>query len=165
MAKPFDEGGGWARQGRIHQTLLKKLKNDPYFALAAPKSTGRDWFHLTWLESNIHELGEIIQAVDVQRTLLELTAWSVAKAAVEGQAMKLWVCGGGANNEFLLEVLRHHLSIPVGTTQDLHIHPQQVEACAFAWLGYCFLRRQTASLPAVTGARKPKVLGALWPAS
>ena len=165
LAQPFDEGGGWARQGSIHEALLQRLKNDPYFALPPPKSTGRDWFNLSWLESKMHDLGETIQAVDVQRTLLELTAWSVAKAAVNGQALKLWVCGGGANNGFLLEVLRRHFGMPIATTQDLDIHPQQVEACAFAWLGYCFIKRQAASLPAVTGARKAKVLGALWPAS
>ncbi|NDG35867.1 MAG: anhydro-N-acetylmuramic acid kinase, partial [Betaproteobacteria bacterium] len=61
--------------------------------------------------------------------------------------------------------LRRHFGMPIATTQDLDIHPQQVEACAFAWLGYCFIKRQAASLPAVTGARKAKVLGALWPAS
>lgn len=165
LAKPYDANGVWASQGVVHPALLNVLKADPYFPLPAPKSTGRDWFHLAWLESKLQALGGFISAVDVQRTLLELTVWSVGQAAVDAKVSKLWLCGGGANNGFLLDVLRQTIKIPIGSTQDLHIHPQQVEACAFAWLGYCFLNRGKANIPAVTGARKAKILGALWPAS
>ena len=165
LAKPYDANGVWASGGLVHPALLNALKADPYFSLPAPKSTGRDWFHLAWLESKLQALGGFISAVDVQRTLLELTVWSVGKAAVDAKVSRLWLCGGGANNEFLLDVLRQTIKMPMGSTQDLDIHPQQVEACAFAWLGYCFLNRAKANIPAVTGARKAKILGALWPAS
>ena len=99
------------------------------------------------------------------RSLLELTAWSIATACKDSGARKVWICGGGARNGLLLEVLASLVAVPVASTSELHIDPQQVEACAFAWLGYCFLNRRTASLPTVTGARRAKLLGALWPAS
>jgi anhydro-N-acetylmuramic acid kinase len=162
---PFDEDGRWARQGNVHPELFDVLKADPYFALAAPKSTGRDLFHDSWVEDKLRMIDQSVAAVDVQRSLLELTAWSIAKACKESGAHKVWVCGGGAKNQLLLEALASLVAIPVVSTSEVGIDPQQVEACAFAWFGYCFLKRQTAGLPTVTGARRAKLLGALWPAS
>ncbi|NCW18172.1 MAG: anhydro-N-acetylmuramic acid kinase [Betaproteobacteria bacterium] len=163
--KPFDAGGGWARQGRIHQNLLAALQMDPYFTRKAPKSTGRDLFNLSWLESRLMHMRGSIPSEDVQRSLLELTAWSISQACQAEAVRKVWVCGGGAGNLLLLERIRSLTQVDVETTAALGIDPQQVEACAFAWLGYRFLHRQPSNLPSVTGARRLKVLGALWPAS
>jgi anhydro-N-acetylmuramic acid kinase len=165
LGMPFDEDGRWARHGNVHPELFDALKADTYFAQAAPKSTGRDWFHDSWVEDKLQTIHQSVAAVDVQRSLLELTAWSIATACKDAGARKVWICGGGARNGLLLEVLASLVAVPVASTSELHIDPQQVEACAFAWFGYCFLNRRTASLPTVTGARRAKLLGALWPAS
>ncbi|MFM1940707.1 MAG: hypothetical protein RLY32_2449 [Pseudomonadota bacterium] len=165
LGMPFDEDGRWARHGNVHPELFDALKADTYFAQAAPKSTGRDWFHDSWVEDKLQTIHQSVAAVDVQRSLLELTAWSIARACKDSGARKVWICGGGARNGLLLEVLASLVAVPVASTSELHIDPQQVEACAFAWFGYCFLNRRTASLPTVTGARRAKLLGALWPAS
>ncbi|MFZ9712189.1 MAG: anhydro-N-acetylmuramic acid kinase [Burkholderiaceae bacterium] len=165
LGMPFDEDGRWARQGNVDPELFDALKADTYFAKAAPKSTGRDWFHESWVDEKLQTIHQSVAAVDVQRSLLELTAWSIARACEDWGVRKIWICGGGARNGLLLEVLASLVAVPVASTSELHIDPQQVEACAFAWFGYCFLNRRTASLPTVTGARRAKLLGALWPAS
>ena len=165
LGKAFDDGGAWAKSGKLHQQLFECLRSDDYFERPSPKSTGRENFNLCWLEAKLRALGTPIAANDVQRSLLELTAWTIAKACMEAGIVKLWVCGGGAHNAFLMEVLKLRIGGPVFSTESLNIHPLQVEACAFAWLGYRFLNRQTANLPEVTGSAKAKVLGALWPAS
>ena len=165
QGKAFDDAGSWARQGRLHQGLFDALRSENYFIRPAPKSTGRELFNLDWLEARLQALGEPIAAVDVQRSLLELTAWSIARACEDTGIRKLWVCGGGAKNTFLMEAMRSRMDFSVLSTEALNIHPLQVEACAFAWLGYRFLNRLSSNLPEVTGSRRTKVLGALWPAS
>jgi anhydro-N-acetylmuramic acid kinase len=160
----FDAGGGWAAQGEVIPGLLRAMQQHPFFAQDPPKSTGRGDFHLGWLETMLHSLARV-RPVDVQRTLLELSAWSIAKACNQSGSKSVWLCGGGAFNLRLAQSISERSQLAVRSVADLGIHPQQVEACAFAWLGYRFLQRETGNLPAVTGATKPKVLGALWPAS
>lgn len=160
----FDAGGDWAAQGELIPGLLRAMQQHPFFTRSPPKSTGREDFHLGWLETLLADFPKATP-VDVQRSLLELSAWSVAKACLETGSESVWLCGGGAFNVRLAQSIAEVSGLQVRSVADLGVHPQQVEACAFAWLGYRFLRREAGNLPAVTGARKSKVLGALWPAS
>jgi anhydro-N-acetylmuramic acid kinase len=104
----------------------------------------------------------------VQATLTALTARTIAQAILgcTKDAEAVFVCGGGAYNATLLRELQAALGgkIKVESTQALGVAPSRVEALAFAWLGYRFTRRETGNLPAVTGARGERILGALYPA-
>ncbi|HEX8010265.1 MAG TPA: anhydro-N-acetylmuramic acid kinase [Casimicrobiaceae bacterium] len=164
---PFDRDGSWAATGQLDAELLGALKADAYFAHPPPKSTGRDRFHLPWLERHLASLRSTPQPADVQRTLLALTVQTVAEAIAAhcGGATEVLVCGGGANSKGLLAELEAALAPRrLATTAALGIPVSQVEALAFAWLARETLAGRAASLPAVTGARGPRVLGAIYPA-
>jgi anhydro-N-acetylmuramic acid kinase len=167
--KPFDEGGRWAAGGVIVDALLHAMFAEPFFALSPPKSTGRDLFHPAWLTAHLDAPAVAATAprpVDVQATLTELTARVAAEAVrVHGRDIReLLVCGGGAFNQELLRRLGVHLpGVAVLTTQERGLPPEQVEACAFAWLAREHRARRSGNLAAVTGARGPRVLGALYP--
>jgi anhydro-N-acetylmuramic acid kinase len=164
---PYDAEGRWAASGQVDAALLQRLLSEPYFRQPPPKSTGRDLFRPSWLEVHLAALGHTPPAADVQATLAELTARSVADALQQQlpDARGLWVCGGGALNAHLLARLAALLpTMQVQTTDALGLPPLQVEAVAFAWLAREFVERRAGSRPDVTGARGPRVLGCLYPA-
>jgi len=162
LGQPFDADGAWAAQGRVSAALLAALQGHPYFTRPAPKSTGRDDFHLAWLDAVLTTSpGE--EAADVQATLCELTAASIANDAHSGlpTAAELIVCGGGALNRELLRRLQTLWPAgPVIPSDERGLPPLQVEACAFAWLARAHLNGVPGNLASVTGARGPRVLGA-----
>ena len=160
---PFDAGGTWGARGRVIPRLLEKLLAHQFFQRRPPKSTGRDEFGLAWLQ---RAMTGAERPVDVQATLLELTAVTIARAVHRycAGAREVFVCGGGAYNRALLARLAALLSGKrVATTAALGIEPEHVEALAFAWLAREALMRRPGNLPAVTGARGPRVLGAIYP--
>jgi anhydro-N-acetylmuramic acid kinase len=165
----YDQDGAWAATGRADDALLGLLLDEPYFRQPPPKSTGRDLFHAQWLDAKLAQRPGLAPA-DVQATLTRLTAISIARAiqaeTATQPAQAVYVCGGGAYNGVLLRDIAAALGggIPVASTDTLGVAPNRVEALAFAWLGYRFLRRQPGNLPAVTGAAGPRILGALYPA-
>lgn len=166
-SQPYDDAGAWAASGHTIDKLLTAMLADPYFSAPAPKSTGRDLFHASWLESHLRAFGTTPSPVDVQATLAELTAAACA-ADVLSQSPRpaeVLVCGGGALNRHLMQRLAHRVAgIAVLSTDERGLPANQVEACAFAWLARAFDRRECANLPSVTGAAGPRVLGALYPA-
>jgi anhydro-N-acetylmuramic acid kinase len=161
----FDRDGAWAASGQISGALLERLLADPYFAVAPPKSTGREHFHLDWLQGHLAALGQVPAAQDVQATLLELTARSVARALagfVPG-VRELYVCGGGSHNRALMAALAERLpEMTLQTTEALGLHPDWVEAAAFAWLAHQTLEGLPGNLPSVTGAKRAVILGAIY---
>lgn len=164
----YDANGDWGASGTVHAGLLAQLAAEPFFQLAPPKSSGRDLFHLDWLEAALLRTGEPVAPADVQATLTMLTATTIAEA-IGGHApdaQQVYVCGGGAENAFLMRLLAQQLQgrAQVQSTAALGVAPQQVEALAFAWLAQRFNQRLPGNLPAVTGARGLRVLGALYPA-
>lgn len=167
QGKEYDADGAWAASGRVDQSLLAALKTEPYFAQPAPKSTGRDLFHAEWLDVRLANAGPIASQ-DVQATLTALTAHTIADAirSEVDSVDAVYVCGGGAYNATLLRELAAALGgdTIVESTAVLGVAPNRVEALAFAWLGYRFKRREAGNLPAVTGAKEPRILGALYPA-
>jgi anhydro-N-acetylmuramic acid kinase len=161
----FDADGAFAASGRCDPTLLARLLDEPYFSQPAPKSTGRDVFHLDWLQQRLDGLA--LPPQDVQATLLELTARSCADAlqAALPHARRLLMCGGGAHNRGLMARLTELLDpIAVESTASHGIDPDFLEAMAFAWLARETLAGRPGNLPSVTGARGPRVLGAIHPA-
>jgi anhydro-N-acetylmuramic acid kinase len=160
----FDANGAWAATGRVLPELLAALLAEPWFALPPPKSTGRDLFHLGWLQSR---LKPGLAAEDVQATLLELSARCVADAlqAQMPRVSTLIACGGGALNGALMRRLAALLpGVAVQSSAERGLPVDQVEAAAFAWLAQRFVERQPGNLPIVTGAAGLRVLGALHPA-
>ncbi len=161
----YDANGDWAASGTPVADLLNALLAEPYFAAPAPKSTGRDLFHRAWLAHHLASHAATAPA-DVQATLAALTAHSLAAAIRRdaGQAEAVYVCGGGARNAYLMTALQSLLTMPVLSTDALGVPPDQVEALAFAWLAMRCCERLPGNLPTVTGARGPRILGALYPA-
>jgi anhydro-N-acetylmuramic acid kinase len=162
----FDAGGAWAQQGSVDASLLQVLLGDPYFAAAPPKSTGRDLFHAGWLDDRLRAHGGHGSDADVQATLAALTARSIADAVRNhaAGAVEVLICGGGANNHTLLRMLALELAPRTVTTTAAHgVAVEHVEALAFAWLARETINGRAASLPAVTGARGERVLGAIYP--
>jgi anhydro-N-acetylmuramic acid kinase len=162
----YDAAGNWAAGGRVLPALLGAARAHPFFVAAPPKSTGRDDFHLRWLDALLGQLPEALPQ-DVQSTLCELTAVTVAQdigAGLPGSG-EVIVCGGGALNCELIRRLRAHLPGRHVTSSEQHgLPPMQVEATAFAWLARSHVAGEPGNLASVTGARGPRVLGALYPA-
>jgi len=162
--KSYDVQGAWAARGRVIPRLLAMLLAHPYFRRLPPKSTGRDEFDLRWVK---RALTGNERPADVQATLLELTAATIARAVRMycAGARAVLVCGGGAHNRSLL--VRLAALLPgkhIDTTAALGIEPGHVEALAFAWLARQAHKGKPGNLPAVTGAKGPRVLGAIYPA-
>ena len=160
----YDAGGSWAAQGAALPELLERLLAHEFFERPPPKSTGRDLFNLKILEA---VLAGNERPVDVQATLCDLTATAIARAldAHCTDAREVYLCGGGARNNSLRKRLAALLpDRHVALTDELGIAAESVEAAAFAWLAHRTLSGKPGNLPAVTGARGPRVLGAIYPA-
>mgnify|MGYP001238164624 FL=1 len=157
-----DEQGSMARQGKILSNRLDEWLAQPYFSQPPPKSTGRELF-------NLDALGDLSQekSEDILATLCELSACSMA-AAVKHYGYpggELLICGGGLHNRLLLERIQHHLpKAQVRSTETAGIHPDWLEAMAFAWLAWRTDHRLSGNAPAVTGAAGERILGAISPA-
>lgn len=164
LGKPYDDSGIWAASGKALPALLEKMLGEPFFALPPPKSSGRDLFNMIWLRDKLQG-GEL--AEDVQATLLELTCRSIAQAIRQHcvGATEIYLCGGGAHNQTLHRRLAALLpGSGVQTTDVIGMDGDYLEAIAFAWLAQQTLHGKSASLPLVTGARHPCILGAIYPA-
>lgn len=167
----FDRDGAWAAQGRVLEDLLALCLSEAYFDLPPPKSTGRDLFDMAWLSQQLsrypNSQGAALKPVDVQATLCQLTVRSIASAILihAPDCRAVYVCGGGAYNQFLMAQLRDALpQCTVESTQQLGIAANHVEAIAFAWLAWRFVQGLAGNLPQVTGASGDRILGALYPA-
>lgn len=160
----FDEDGQWAASGKVNKALLEDFLREPYFAKAPPKSTGRELFNAHWLAEKLQAYPGI-EAQDVQATLLELTAQSIAEAIARHapDADELVVCGGGAHNTALMSRLSERLdNMKVFSSEALGLSPDWVEAVTFAWLArQCWLQ-QAVDCRQLTGARHPCILGGIY---
>lgn len=164
LGRPYDEGGNWAASGALIRPLLDMLRTHPFFSAVPPKSCGREQFNLRWVESN---LAGNDSGADVQATLLELTASTIAEAVGRwcGAPAELVICGGGARNTALMGRLATLLpQAKVRLSDELGIGADWVEATAFAWLARQALLGLPGNLPEVTGAIGRRVLGAIYPA-
>lgn len=162
----YDDNGQWAASGKVNTVLLNNMLADPYFHVSGPKSTGREYFNMAWLQQQLARV-PALPAEDVQATLLSLTAHTIVNA-IENYTdiTECFVCGGGAFNSTLMNALQAMLpAINVASTQALGIHPQWVEGVAFAWLAWANLNDIPGNVPAVTGASRRAVLGTFTPAS
>jgi anhydro-N-acetylmuramic acid kinase len=161
----FDRDGAWAATGQLHPELLLSLASEPFLHKPPPKSTGRDLFNPSWLLQHLASF-EDLKPVDVQATLCTYTAYASSQDLLRyaPEASQLIVCGGGAlNGELMRQMAAHLPGLSVLNSEALGLPPLQVEAAAFAWLAFKTMRRETSSLPSVTGAQGARVLGAIYP--
>lgn len=164
MNQSYDERGAWAKSGNADSRLVKHFKNDPYFTSEPPKSTGKEYFSMGWLESKLASFPQCT-AKDIQASLCQLTADTIS------QAIQIYapltehtvICGGGVHNEYLMQLISNTLQHPVSSTAEYGINPDHVEAIAFAWLARQTLHNLPGNLTQVTGARKPVILGGIYP--
>lgn len=177
IGQAYDVDGRWAATGTISPILLAKLLAHPFVQQAHPKSTGREAFNLEWLTQVVSDLPDLsfgplskpepLSDADVQRTLVEFTAVTIACQLAPFEALQeVYVCGGGAYNPLLLDRLRAMLEpIDVATTDHIGLSADCVEASAFAWLAYAYCHNLSGNVPAVTGASRAAVLGSRYPAN
>ncbi len=168
--KQYDKNGAWAQSGTVNHKLLKQLLDDPYFTHPAPKSTGKEYFNLKWLHASTTLPLNEIKPEDIQATLTELTSQTIAREInsttkkYPSDWRELYICGGGIHNNFLLERIQHHLpGFMIRSTEKLGVSPDWMEAIAFAWLAKQTLEGKPGNLPAVTGAKGYRILGAIYP--
>ncbi len=158
----YDKGGTWASSGHVNAELLESMLSEPYFAKEAPKSCGRELFNEEWLQKQLKEFPFVIDE-DVQATLLELTALTIANEVKKTKTELLIVCGGGAKNDALMKKLRVELKdIEVSPSDKYGISGDFMEAMAFAWLAYKRVHKQTVDIKSVTGARENSILGCIY---
>jgi anhydro-N-acetylmuramic acid kinase len=157
----YDRDGDFARSGEADEALLEALLNDPYFKKLPPKSTGREYFNESWLASQL-PIFNTIKDENIQATLLEVTARSIANDVKRSQAQLLIVCGGGAKNGFLMQRLAQLCQIEVNPSDAYGIHADSLEAMAFAWLAYKRIHKEEVNLSSVTGANKNSLLGGIY---
>ena len=163
--RPFDRDGAWSRTGRVVEPLLQALKADGYFKRAAPKSTGIEHFNLGWLEQALARLARPPAEADVQATLTQLTAATIAEGidSTHAAPQRIILCGGGALNAALTERLSRLLpQAQLQSSAAYGIDPQWVEAMLFAWLARARLRGEPGNVPTVTGARRAAPLGGVY---
>ncbi len=159
----YDKNGKWAKSGVINEKILIRLLKEPYFSLTSPKSTGKELFNLSWLEIMIGDQLHKEKPENIQATLTEFSACSISDNVTDCD--ELYICGGGAHNDFLIERLKHHLpTTKIDTTAKLGIDPDWMEAIAFAWLAKQAHENKTGNLPSVTGANGKRILGSIYPA-
>jgi anhydro-N-acetylmuramic acid kinase len=166
--KDFDNNGEWAKSGKQIPALLDLMMNDNYITKEAPKSTGKEYFNLLWLK---HFLADFPNhnPEDIQRTLLDFSCHSIYSSTLklikdhDQHPTSIYLCGGGINNTLLVETLKSKLpNLKVASTLELGIHPQLVEASAFAWLASRTIAGLTGNLKEVTGATQDKILGGIY---
>ncbi len=165
LSQPYDGDGKWAATGTRSDALLERLLADPYFGTAPPKSTGKEYFNLEWLRGHLRYLRHTPPAEDVQATLTQLTASTIADAlhTFVPPVDEVYLCGGGAHNSRLVDALADALPhLPLAGTQVLGVHPDWVEAAAFAWLAHQALEGRPGNVPSVTGAKHAVILGGIY---
>ena len=163
--RAYDADGAFAASGQVDAALLARLLAEPWFALPPPKSTGREHFHLEWLQARMGETA--LSPADVQATLLDLTARTVADALqmTQPDTRRVLVCGGGVRNSALMARLAAYLPQAIVESTAMHgLEPDYVEAMGFAWLARETLAGRPGNLPAVTGASGRRILGTVFPA-
>lgn len=164
LNKDYDDGGNWANSGNMQADLVQHFKQDSYFLTPFPKSTSVEYFSINWLQKQLNTFERKVLPVDVQASLCQLTAETIADAIMKctPKTERALICGGGIHNQLLVNKLQQQLSCPVQSTATNGIHPDHVEAIALAWLAKQTMAGKTGSVSTVTGAKKPTVLGGIY---
>ncbi len=158
----YDKNGVWGKSGNIDHDLVALLKQDAYFNTAPPKSTGKEYFSLPWIYQYFDAFSH--KAEDIQASLCFLTAITICDAIKKyaPATERVLICGGGIHNSYLLKLIQQHIECPVESTEKQGIHPNHVEAMAFAWLAKQTINNLPGNLKEVTGAINSVILGGIY---
>ena len=159
---PYDKNGRFSKSGEINQVLLDAMTNDAYFKKEPPKSTGREYFNEDWLNKHLKALKKQISLKDVARTLLELTALSIANDVKDKNLQELIICGGGSKNTFLMQRLQELSGVKSISSDTFGLSADALEAMAFSWFAYKRVNQEPVNLCSVTGAKKASLLGGIY---
>ena len=161
---PYDENGIWAKTGEINRKLVDHLKQDSYFKLDPPKSTGKEYFSPVWLEK-ILTLFPNCNAENIQASLCQFSAETIAEAIQKYAPLtqQTLICGGGIHNKTLIESIKNNVDHSVLSSMNFGVNPDHVEAMAFAWLAKQTIHHMPGNITEVTGAKKPVILGGIYP--
>ena len=164
LNKAYDKNGSWAKTGKVNPKLVETLKQDPYFKLSPPKSTGKEYFSTSWFNEIISHTPDC-NANNIQASLCQLTAETITEAIQQHAPLTdhTLICGGGMHNDYLIALIRNNLNHPVSSTAEFGINPDHVEAMAFAWLARQTINNLSGNLMDVTGAKTPVILGGIYP--
>lgn len=166
--KTYDAGGETAAKGKVCNALLDILKEEPYYRQPLPKTTGREHFGVQYTERILSWWKENpIPVEDLLATVTDLTAYSIADAyeryvLPKHRASEIIVGGGGSYNVTLLRFMKERFAphgVAVRTQEDLGLSSDAKEAVAFALMADCCMRGRANTLPSVTGAEHPAVMG------
>ncbi len=160
----MDKDGKWASSGHCNKALLAEILSDDYFKQPPPKSTGKEYFNLTWLERFNHSF----DPADIQATLLTLSAKTITNAIKQYAAdtNEVLVCGGGVHNPALINAISEELTMcNIKSTAECGLDPDCIEAVTFAWLAKQRMENKPANLPSVTGAKQAVLLGKIFNAT
>ncbi len=158
----YDIDAQWSQQGSCDEALLEAMLSEPYFTMSPPKSTGREQFNMAWLEMHLQNRTDV-KPEDIQATLVELTARTIADEVLRFNPILLLVCGGGVRNPHIMARLKSLLSeTEVASTDSVGVDSQNLEAMAFAWLAYKRIHAEPVELSTVTGAASNGILGGLY---
>mgnify|MGYP001241193506 FL=1 len=156
----YDSKGSWGKQGSVNDVLLKNFRQDSYFKKSFPKSTGTDYFNLRWIENNLQKTGKMIKPVDVQATLVELSALIITEAINNDHSIKgVALSGGGMKNDFLVSRIKSKYQGPIFTSNQWGLEPQWIEAAGFAYLAYLRMMEKRLDLSQITGSKNKVMLG------
>ena len=156
--RPYDKNGDLAREGKLNDELLNKMLLDPYFAKKAPKSTGLHYFDQRWLNCKLQHIRNRTHKINIQATLIELTARSITNN-IPKFCKSVYVCGGGAKNSYLIERLNHNSHSKIYSSDIIGWDPQTIESACFAWLAFKTLNNEKHDLKSITGSKNPVKLG------
>ena len=168
----YDNKGKWAASGEVINDLLTSFIGDAYFSQSPPKTSGRDYFNLAWVENYLSGLDGDYKDEDVQASLVDLVALSISLAVssqdiadsefLRGKGLSLYFAGGGTRNEFLMRRIKHLVKCQVYNISHLGVAEKELEPLAFAWLAYLRMKGRSGNLPSITGARGQRLLGAIY---
>jgi anhydro-N-acetylmuramic acid kinase len=162
-ADTFDRDGRHAARGTVLPELLRALRDDPYFELQPPKSTGKERFNLSYVCERTGRFGRVADD-DLVATLTALTSDTVAAELDRYGVVEAVASGGGTRNPWLMDRLRERAAgTRLREIEDWGIPSEAKEAYAFAVLGFLTVNGLPGTLPSCTGARRPTVLGSITP--
>lgn len=160
----FDADGAIAATGVVDERLLDILMAEEYYALPAPKTTGKELFHLAYLEAAMDRRGGHLSTADLLATLAALTVRTVADALSSADVTEVFVSGGGARNPVLMAGLESALpGVEVATTAALGVGADEKEAVLMSVIGWLSWHGVPGNVPSATGASGPRPLGAFTP--
>jgi len=159
----FDKGGKIAAKGKVNLKMLDEMLKCPYFRRKPPKTTGREEFGKIFCDGFYKRAkNKSMSAEDIIATATAFTAASIAdayKKFLPKTPDEIILCGGGAKNKTLVNMLGQKTKGKILSTDDFGINSDAKEAVSFAMLAWAAIKGIKNNVPSATGARSAEILG------